>query len=234
VSRARLNNGDNASPAQRRQRDENRSKEPTPLPPYEPPICALTISGRRALDELRNRDNADYRNHITKSKELLPNVVFDTTNRLRQRKARVEKATQRRHQQDKGDNDEDNTEIELEDELFVSVYSKQVADLTNKAEKAMRDLIDYDDELAMQETLLNDVSETIASAPVPQPRPVRTPRQRQPRNDVSDEDDEDGEEEEELEEEQEPEVAALSAVELLKKAKADYTTEYQSRTMLER
>lgn len=227
VSRGRLNENanSNSSPAQRRQRDENR--EPTPLPPYEPPTCPLTATGRRALDDLGiNHNYNKYQKHITESKKLLPVVVGDCNERLHIRRVKLSKAADKRQRQGRGDDEK--TEVEITDETFANGYEKKVADVTSNAEKAMRDLIDYGDELAMQEALMKEVSESVAAAPAPAPTPVRRPRQRRPRNDDSDEDTE-----EEAEPPAEP-VEVLSATDLLKKAREDYTTTYTSKSMLER
>jgi hypothetical protein len=186
------------------------------------------------LDELRiNHNYAKYQKHITESKKLIPIVVSEVNERLYSRRDKVAKAAEKRRRQGKGD--EDKTELEIEAEVFADQYGKKVDDLTTKAEKAMRDLIDYSDELAMQETLMKDVSESIAAAPLaPAPRSpsVRRPRGRRHRAVDSDDD---GEEEEEVEDGSPAlEVEVLSAAELLKKAKEDYVATYTSKTMLER
>jgi hypothetical protein len=228
ISRARLNENPVASPSPRRRQPEN--QDPTPLPPYEPPICQLSASGRRALDQLRiNYDYSKYQKHIDESKKLIPIVIGDANDRLHLRREKVAKAAERRRRQEKGDDEK--TEQEVEEETVAAGLGRKVERETERAEKAMRDLIDYSDELAMQEHIWQDVTTTIAAEPPSRPPPERQPREGRPRNDDSDEDEGD-EEEEEID--PEAEVDITSATELLQKARDDYIATYTSKTMLER
>lgn len=224
VSRARLNNDSTSSPAPRRQQTEN--QEPITLPPYETPSCQLSASGQRALDELRvNYDYSKYQKHINESKKLIPSVIGDANDRLRMRRDKIAKAAERRRRQEKGD--EDKTDQDKEDETIEAGLTRRVESATEQAEKAMRDLIDYGDELAMQDTLLQDVASTIAAVPPP---PERRPRGNRVRNDDSDDDAEEPEEEEDLEPQTDVEI--LSASELLQTARDEYTSGYTSKSML--
>lgn len=226
VSRTHLNESSPSSSAQLSQRNSHPTNTyPTPLPPYEPPSCPLTASGRRALDELRiNHNYIKYQNHIAESKKLLPIVVGDSNERFYVRREKVARAAEKRQRQGRGDDEK--TEHEIEDETFTTQYGRKVDELTTKAEKAMRDLIDYSDELAMQDALLKDVIESIAAAPASARISQRISSQRRLGNNSSDED-------EEVESLADP-VEVPSAVELLKNARENYTAAYMSKTMLER
>jgi hypothetical protein len=218
VNRGRIN--ENSLPAQRsRHREPEVPHEPTPLPPYEPPSCALTPSAKRALDNLRaNHDYSKYKRHLDGSIKALTNSVGDSNERLRFRKEALEKAKERRARA--GDEEEGKTEAE---EACGGMESN-VATLTRKAEQALRELIDYGDELAMKDTIMGDVSENVAAAP---PRPVQRQRRQ------GSHEDENGENEEAVEEYQDPEVdgSIVSAVELLKQAQEEYAAEYAAKSM---
>lgn len=219
VNRGRTN--ENSSPAQRsRHREPEAAHEPTPLPPYEPPSCALTPSAKRALDNLRaNHDYSKYKRHLDGSIKALTNSVGDSNERLRFRKEVLEKAKERRARA--GDEGEGKTEAE---EACRGMESN-VATLTRKAEQALRELIDYGDELAMKDTIMGEVSENVAAAPPP--RPARRQRRQ------GSHEDENGENEEAVEEDEDPEVdeSIVSAVELLKKAQEEYAAEYAAKSM---
>jgi hypothetical protein len=151
--------------------------------------------------------------------KALTNSVGDSNERLRFRKEALEKAKERRARA--GDEEEGKTEAE---EACGGMESN-VATLTRKAEQALRELIDYGDELAMKDTIMGDVSENVAAAPPPRPA------QRQRRQ--GSHEDENGENEEAVEEYQDPEVdgSIVSAVELLKQAQEEYAAEYAAKSM---
>lgn len=221
VSRSRLS--ETSSPAQRRRRDEeSEDVQPTPLPPYEPPSCPLSVSQKHALDSLRlNYDDAKYKKHLAVSKKNVTNAIGESNDRLTAHKAKVRRTEERVRQQGR-----EKTGAEIEEEQYTKSMEKKVADLTARGEKAMRDLIDYSDELAMQDSIMTEVSENIAAAPAPRPTAGMQRRSGS----------EDGEENEEINAVEAPaaDVAVLSPVELLKKAKEDYITTYTSKSMRDR
>jgi hypothetical protein len=104
--------------------------------------------------------------------------------------------------------------------------NKKVTDSTSKGEKAMRDLIDYTDELIMRDSIMTEVNENIAAAPAPVPH-LRRQRRVAP-------EDEDEEEENIAEEAPAEDATILSPVELLRKAKEDYKAAYTSKSMADR
>jgi hypothetical protein len=125
--------------------------------------------------------------------------------------------------------DDEKPENHVEQEHYTDDLELKVSDLTTKAEKALRDLIDYRDELAMQDAIMKEVGENIAAAPTAQPAQLagrRRLRELQA----------DGEEGDEQEPQDENDAPAadeniLSAIELLKKAKEEHTARYTSKTM---
>jgi len=195
VSRSRVNNQD-ASPAPR-----SRQREPAVLPPYEPPSCPLSAEAQRQLDHLRvNHDYSKYKKHVQSAIGTIRESAVTVNDKLSGRKDQIRKADEKRAER----GTEEKSEADIENEAYTRHMDKKVGVLTAEAEKALRDLIDYGDELAMQDSIMKDINAAIAAAPQPHP----------------DEPDED--------------VEILSAVELLKKAKEDYATEYSSKSMRDR
>ena len=227
VNRERANQ--DYSPVQRsRHRESEAVQEPISLPPYEPPTCALTPSARRALENLRvNHDYSKYKKHTDSAIKAITNSIGDSNERLRIRKEQLAKIASRRRDEE---DDEDGEEALKTKEAVVRGMENKVTSLTAKADKALRDLIDFGDELAMKETMMKEVSENIAAAPAP--RPVARRQRRQGSNDGENaENEEVGVEEDE---EAEVEGSVVSAVELLKKAQEGYTTQYASKNMRDR
>jgi len=229
VSRSRQN--EEASPVQRnrqRRQEQEAPNEPTPLPPYEPPTCQLSASAKNAVDNLRlNHDYSKYQKHLTGAMKAITTAAADNHERLAVHKTQVQKYAE--HRQSKDIPDDQKPENHIEKEQYTDALEGKVLDLTTKAEKALRDLIDYSDELAMQDTVMKGVSEEIAAAPAAQPAVRR--RQREPRAN-----DEEGEEEEPEDENNAPaaDENILSAVELLKKAKEEHIARYTSKSMRDR
>lgn len=134
---------------------------------------------------------------------------------------KVQRAEEKARQQER-----DKTEAEIEEERYMQTMNKKVTDSTSKGEKAMRDLIDYTDELVMRDPIMTEVNENIAAAPASLPH-LRRKRRAVPQDE--------GEDEENISDETLAEdVAILSPVELLKKAKEDYKTSYTSKSMADR
>lgn len=207
-----------------RPRDSEAAREPTPLPPYEPPTCALTPTAKRALENLRvNHDYSKYKKHLDGSIKVITNSIGDSNERLRIRKEQLAKAASKRRE---GEEDEDGEELSNK-EAIVRGMENKVASLTAKADKALRDLIDYGDELSMKDTMMKEVSENIAAAPAP--RPVARRQRRHGSNDEENAENEEIDVEED--EETEVEGSIVSAVELLKKAQEEYAAQYASKSM---
>jgi hypothetical protein len=229
VSRGRQN--EESSPVQRnrqRRHDSETSSEPTPLPPYEPPTCPLSASAKNAIDNLRaSHDYSKYKKHLSTSIGVITTAAADNNDRLAHHKSSVKKhADVRQH---KNIADEQKPEHHIEQEQYTDALETKVSDMTTKAEKALRDLIDYRDELAMQDAIMRDVGESIAAAPTAQL--TGRGRQRGPRADDAEGDEEGPEHENDAPAADEN---ILSAVELLKKAKGEHTARYTSKSMRDR
>lgn len=195
----------------------------TPLPRYEAPSCRLSESGKRALDDLRVlHDYSKYKQHLTTSIKTITGSVGDSNDRLRIRKDEVEKIANKRRQ---AGEDGEKSKEDLEREQFAAVLEKKVGDLTTKADKALRELIDYSDELAMRDTIMRDISDKIAAATPPIPAARRRPVDHDGEND---EGDENVDEEDEAHSTDEP---ILSALELLQKAQEEYKTAWTSKSL---
>ncbi|KAH7346476.1 zinc-finger of the MIZ type in Nse subunit-domain-containing protein [Rhexocercosporidium sp. MPI-PUGE-AT-0058] len=218
---------DAASPAPRRQQQQHASETParqparqTELPPYEPPVCALSAQAQQALDSLSNTyDYGKYKKHLDNAKAVIRNAAAESNDRLVARKEAFPKAVERRRRE--GVADEDRTEGETKDETVLKGFERANDKFTTQAEEAMRELIDYGDELSMQDTIMKEVIRELNDAPVPR---RAAPRRRR---DVGS-DDEDQEEEE-----IEPLAADpdnMSAVELLRQAKEDRAAKYASQS----
>ena len=217
VSRSRIN--DTASPAPRRQQQRpsetpaRQTARQTELPPYEPPVCALSVEAQQALDTLSNTyDFSKYRKHLDAAKGYVRDAAAESND---------PRAVERRRKE--GVADEDKPEAEVNDEVCLKGFERNNTTFTIQAEEAIRELIDFSDELAMQSAIMKDVVREITSAPAPR----RTARRR--RRDVGSDD----EEEEEEEEDAEPPAAdpeQMSALELLRQAKEDHATKYASQS----
>ncbi|KAH9214112.1 zinc-finger of the MIZ type in Nse subunit-domain-containing protein [Leptodontidium sp. 2 PMI_412] len=226
VSRSRMN--DTASPAPRRQQQQQRASETparqpvrqTELPPYEPPVCALSVQAQQALDSLSNTyDYGKYTKHLQNAKDVMRNAAAESNDRLVARKEAFPRAVERRRRE--GVADEDRSEGEAKDETVLKGFERTNDKFTAQAEEAMRELIDYGDELSMQDTMMKQVIREIAAAPVPQ---RAAPRRRRDAGS-----DDEGQEEEEIE----PPAADpdnMSAVELLRQAKEDRAAKYASQS----
>lgn len=223
VNRGRQHAESSSTPRSQHQNDA----EPTSLPPYEPPSCPLSAHAQKAIDTLRvNQDYTKYKGHLRGAMVGITTAAADVNERLT-----ISQTTVRKHakfRQNKNIADDEKPERHIEQEKYTQGLESKVLDLTDKSEKAMRELVDYSDELAMQDTIMKEVSENIAAAPAP--RPAARRRQRSPRSDGEDDE----------EEPQEENVASasdennLSAVELLKKAKEEYMVTWSSKSMRDR
>ncbi|KAH8816213.1 zinc-finger of the MIZ type in Nse subunit-domain-containing protein [Xylogone sp. PMI_703] len=226
VSRGHLNDGATSSPA--RSRNSELPETHTPLPPYEPLSYPLTAAGKQALVHL----GLSYASRFTKYKSDIEEAIKTITaaateghDRLYDRKEELKRAAKKREKADAGD---EKTEEEQETEIIAVSLERKVEDMTKKAEKALRDLIDYKAELEMQQPILQEVCDNIPDQPT-QPRGSRGQRRQQRLGD-EDEESMDVAEEEGLEAPA-TNASILSTVELLKKAKEDYAKSYTSLTM---
>ncbi|RFU35111.1 hypothetical protein B7463_g1247, partial [Scytalidium lignicola] len=231
VSRARLNESATSSPA--RGRNTEPPEAQTALPPYEPPSCPLTASGKQALARLGLSYGSrftKYRSDIEEAIKTITTCATEGHDRLYERKHELERAAKRR---EKGAGDDEKTDYDREIGIIAASLERKVEDMTKKAEKALRDLIDYKGELEMQQTILQEVNDNIPDQTT-QSQVSRGERRRRRPNIEDDEDEEesmDVDSEEEALQAPATNVSILSPVELLKKAKEDYAKAYSSQTM---
>lgn len=226
VNRSRASEA--ASPAPRRQPiSSETSSRPqqapqAELPPYEPPACPLSTEAQQKLIALYNAHASNkYKTHIKGAISAITAAAGDANERLTTRQDALKKQIEKRKRNAQADVDDKIPDSEKNEEMFTKQLEKKVPDITKKAEAAIIELIDFGDELSMQASIFRDLSETIASVPVPQPPASRRRRVHSGSGEESEEED--------------PELLVeddenLSALALLKIAKDDYATRYNSRT----
>lgn len=194
------------------------------LPPYQPPSCPLTMQHKLQLSNLAaEADYAKYKKHLGTCVSTLINATADSNEALKVAKEDLEdKRSKRRHReatQAEAEDDDGNAagvgksqeEITLEE--HVEKMTEKVERLSREAEKAMRQLIDYTDELRAQDQLMQGV---IAKASQPPPA-----RRRQESDEEQDEDMPDAEADEDI----------VGPTEILKMAREDYNRAYGNRSM---
>ncbi|KAF7539861.1 hypothetical protein G7Z17_g12322 [Cylindrodendrum hubeiense] len=129
------------------------SSSSTTLPPYQPPSCPLNDAARRALGNLsNNRGTVEYQMHLKDSVRLIGSSVGDLHERLREQRDKLEAYRARR--EEKGtekSSDEERLEAHIVD------LEAQVDSLTDKSEKAIRELIDRRAELEDESAILGDL-----------------------------------------------------------------------------
>lgn len=215
----------------RQNRDEGsraeQSRQPAALPPYEPPSFPLTESGKRSLAGITiTHDYRKLEEHLNTAVSNITKLAGESIDRLYQNKDRVRKLAQTRED---AQDDSEKTEAEEAAEQRAREMEVKVEKLTAESEKALRDLIDYKQELAQQGELLQKVRDKAAAATGGN-NTARRPRRR-PSDDLEDED-EDVEPPAENEDiEMSVAEAILSPTELLRQAKEEYRTTYTSKTM---
>jgi len=234
VQRSRQN--EDSSPASRsrpqsnansRQRHQDR-QQPTPLPPYEPPSCPLSDEARIELNQIRiTHDYAKYKQHLKTSKLNLINTTSDVFDRVSRKKATAEKETNKRRKT----GEHDKSEEEIAAIRGAKDLEEQALEIRVKAEKALRELLDFDDEQAMNDQIMKDLITKIPPAPAPAARPAKRPRVGN-EDDGSDNEDAAAEEDEEILEI--PDVAGVSTLGLLKDGREDYKSTYSSKSMRQR
>jgi glutaredoxin-related protein len=197
------------------------------LPPYEAPSCPLTMEARQQLSQLNvNYDYTKYRKHIENCRLALTGNIADSFDRVNEKNAVAERQSERRRRA--GGNEDEQTEEELEAIKAAKDLETRVLELQAKAEKAFRDLVDYEDELQMNEVMMQDVITKIPDAPA-------RPRQSQNAQANADSDDEDGPGEDAVDHSvQVPDVPGVSTIDLWKERRQEYSDKYNSKTMQQR
>lgn len=231
VSRAHINETVGSSPRAARNRNAESTEVTSTLPPYEPPTCPLTPSSKQALVNLGlgfGPRYAKYKSDIDKAIKIITTCTTEGNDRLYERKDELERAAKRR---EKGAGDEEKTGDDREIGLITASLERKVEDMTKKAEKALRDLIDYKVEVGVQQDILQEVVDNIPTSG----QGDNTGRRQTGRR-LSNVGSDENEESMEVDEEETPDPPAaneaiLSPTELLKKAKEDYIKSYIAQTM---
>lgn len=194
------------------------------LPPYQLPSCPLTNQHKLQLSNLAaEADYAKYKKHLGTCVSTIINATADSNEALKIAKEDLEdKRTKRRQKEARQAEAEDedgnaagvgNSQEEIMLEEHVEKMTEKVERLSREAEKAMRELIDYTDELRAQDQLMQGV---IAKASQP-----AAARRRQGSDEEGDEVMPDAEADEEV----------VGPTEILKMAREDYNRAYGNRSM---
>lgn len=187
-----------------------RETSETELPPYKPPCFLLSTEAKRKLEELYlHHDFTKYKKNIKDATNIVTKSTYECNDRLWQRKQKL------RSMEEKVKTSENI------DEAFKARYKKEkahvnnlegkVGEITSKAENAIRDLIDYGDELSMQSHFLQTVVKNYVS--------------RQSLGSNAGVSDRDG---------SAPEQTGQRCVEILRSAKTDYKTKYENKSKKDR
>ncbi|KAL3421848.1 chromosomal organization and DNA repair protein [Phlyctema vagabunda] len=229
LSRGRRDGSTVSSPATRRPRESEAPTSrngATPLPDYQAPSCPLNAKAKRDLEELySNRSTEKYKKHLQAAKQSVTASAVEPNDRLHERQERLKQYAEKRRQP--GRENEDKTDAEMEEQEYTEDLEKKVEALTTKAEKALRELIDYSDELAAQDDVIRRVNQQI---PMYDPQAsAEARRRRRARANGSD-----AEDDEDAEESSAEDTQVLSAVEILKQLQEEHSTTYSEKTMREK
>jgi hypothetical protein len=159
--------------------------------------------------------------------KAITNSVGDFNDRVRIHKEDAAKAANRRRQ---GEDNKERTKEDIEREVYINEMERKAQDYTTKGEKALRDLIDDDDELAMKDTIMKEVIENIPAAPVPRSAVRRQRRQGSSEGEGGENEESDVEEDGDAE----ADGPVVGAMELLEEAQAEYATKRATKTMRNR
>jgi len=192
----------------------------------------------------------------------MADCAAESTDRLFMQQQRLRKLVEKREAQDaqlqQAENGEaeltEKTEPELEAEARVPVLEKKVKTATAEAEKALRELIDFRDELAMQEEIMRSVRDKAEATAreaarkimhkneVRERKAMRGTKRRRGGEEEVDEDEEQEEEDDDDDDDDDdqgdnddiPKFTGPTPVEVLQKEKEDYKVSYNSKSMRQR
>ncbi len=203
------------------------------LPPYEAPSYPLTVSGKRALENITSsHDYKKYKKHLEVAIKNVTIGAAESNDLLYGAKDYVRKLAEKREEQ--------GTEKSEREEL-MEVRAKELEDkvvrLTSKAEKALRELIDLGDEIAQQEIMLTEVSERAATSDSRAATGGASGSQRRrTRNALEDEDDDEDADyaDQDMTDVPTTQATLLSPTELFAQAKESYIASYAAKSMREK
>jgi hypothetical protein len=165
VSRSRNDANSSPAPQAHHRVSQTPTRPHTALPPYEPPCCPLSEDAKRKVEALSlDHDYSKYKKHLKTTIAAVTTSTADLNERLTTRKDELKRANEKRKNREQAGSSQGLTEEETAARTYFNGLNKQVASLTDKADLALRDLIDYGDELAMKVTILKDVAESISTS----------------------------------------------------------------------
>lgn len=235
----------NAPPSAQRPRNSappntssNRTAQ-TQLPPYEPPICALDLTARRALNELSNNatDTRKYTAELATSIKLLGEGISEVNDRYTDRKARLRGRLERRRAD--GEEVDDDTRALQE---AVRSLGQEVPEITAACDEGVREVIDWGVELEDARTAMNAAvrevenesreAEMRETAAKERRERLREAREQRMEHGLDDEDDNDDAEKDE-EEEDEP-VSIAGPLRRLRDNKRKLQADYEDKSLHQR
>ncbi|KAK4454031.1 zinc-finger of the MIZ type in Nse subunit-domain-containing protein [Podospora aff. communis PSN243] len=148
----------------------------TELPPYEPPAQVLSEFAKRDFGSVAsNNESQGYQHHLNKSIEYLRNAVGSINEHLVTQRANLARLQERSASKGK------KSDLELQLEQDIPELEAAVAELTNKSEAALRQVLDYRAELEDENKVLESVLEQASKqqprvVEVAKPKPERRSR----------------------------------------------------------
>ncbi|POS86304.1 hypothetical protein EPUL_001854 [Erysiphe pulchra] len=131
---------------------------------YSPPFYPLSCDAKRKLEELYlHHDFTKYKKAIKDATNLITKSTYECNDRLWQRKQKLQ-AIEERVKTTENVDEKLKLRHKIEKE-YTADLEKKVKEVTLKSEKALRDLIDYGDELSIQSKLMNEVAQKVITKP---------------------------------------------------------------------
>lgn len=160
----------------------SRTNPPVELPEYEPLSCPVDAKSRRALEELASnrQDTTKYAEQLSKCLKLLSDSVRDTNDALVERRSNLKGLRERRGAA------ADKDERERAAERAVARLQGEVPDLTKQSEAGVRQVIDWQVELADTRTALEETARRMEVASTLAASKQRDRREKEGREDDDD------------------------------------------------
>lgn len=208
----------NSSPVQNTRVETSSHSSEAILLQYSPPHFALSVGAKRKIEELYlHHDFTKYKKYIKDATNLITKATYECNDRLWQRKQKFQALNERMKT---SENIDDKLKIRFETEnKYTQDLGKKVECITAKAEKALRDLIDFGDELSIQSNILHEVAEKTADKVIS----PRTSRRQSSHDKENSDQDENG-----------TERPVPRGIDIFRSAKKDYKTKYESKGLNER
>lgn len=215
------------------------------LPTYQAPKFPMSDKHQRALAELKSTNffYSKYREHRVAGVTSITSANADAYDRVHEAKARLEElveknaksASQSEDSSQVGNGFNDKSDAKLEAEKRLHDLQVKVDSLSEEAEKNLRQLVDYGDELHQQDQIMTDVKDQVA-IDASQPRIAKKRKTNGHDAEGGTLNITDDEEEAQVEEDLVAELPAdtLTPFEVFQKSKANYNEHYAAQTMRNR